>query len=225
MKKSEVNKGAFIGIWSGIIAALCCLGPLIIILFGLGTVSFALSVSEYKPFFLGAGILFIIGAIILYLRKKNKTCDINCFSLEGIKREKHFILSIILSMGITYVFLLYVVAPKISPIIYGSLSQEIGTSFQAKNTLTRVNPDKNLNLRILTLKIEGMTCESCAQGIEWYLLNQLDGVKEAKINYSQGKGEIIYNPEKITKEKLLNSEIFKTYKASVLSDQSLKEKK
>ena len=114
-QKSEIKKGVKDGALSGILASLCCVGPLIIVLFGLGSVSFALSFSQYKPYFLGLGLLFMIGAVGFHLKKKNKTCDINCFSVKGLKREKNFILSIVISMVIIYVLALYVLVPAISP--------------------------------------------------------------------------------------------------------------
>jgi len=211
--RQEIKKGVLTGVCSGIIASFCCLGPLIIIFLGLGTIPFALSITQYRPFFLALGIFFIVGAIILHLRMKNKTCDINCFSLEGIKKEKHFIFSIVLSMGITYFLLLYGMVPRISPIIYRSFSQ----NREVLKQITSLVPNENLNLQTLVLKIERMTCESCAGAIEWYFLNQLRGIKEVKIDFPKGKAEIIYNPKEITKEEILHSEIFKIYKATILN--------
>ena len=208
LKKSEIKKGASEGILTGIIASLCCLLPLLIILFGLGTISSALKISQYRSFFLGGGTLSLILAIILYLKRKSKFCNVNCLSFEGIKREKHFIISIILAMGITYLLLIYILVPKIFPIIFKNFAQKPEVLVQSEK------------LRVLTLKIEGMNCEGCAEAIKQYLLTQLQGIKEARIDYLQGKGEIIYNSAKITKEELLDNEIFKTYKSFILSDKS-----
>lgn len=213
IKKSEVKKGIKTGFWSGILASLCCVGPLVIVLFGLGSVSFALSLSQYRPYFLGLGFLFMIGAIFLHLNKKNKTCDINCFSVEGLKREKKFIISVVISMAIIYVFALYILVPAISPFIYGSLSQK--TTIQTGNTVNPIN--ENSDLRTLSLKINGMTCSGCAYGIQ-NILESLNGVVKAKVNYPEGTGEVIYDADKITKEEIVSS-VESPYSAEVIKDE------
>jgi len=50
----------------------------------------------------------------------------------------------------------------------------------------------NDNLRIAELKVEGMTCQSCAFGVE-YQLKQVPGVVAADVNYPEGDGYIIYD--------------------------------
>ncbi|CAG0948410.1 partial Copper-exporting P-type ATPase, partial [Methanosarcinales archaeon] len=47
-----------------------------------------------------------------------------------------------------------------------------------------------------TLKLTGMTCASCAQNIE-KVLNKIDGVKKATVNFSVEKATIEYDPGKV----------------------------
>ncbi len=216
IKKSELKKGVKTGFWSGILASLCCVGPLVIVLFGLGSVSFALSLSQYRPYFLGLGFLFMIGAIFLHLNKKNKTCDINCFSAEGLKREKKFIISVVVCMAVIYVFALYILVPAISPLIYGNAVAK--TQLSIHNSSNEMI--KNSKLYKLRVKISGMTCESCAFGIQ-SILQSLSGVVGAKVSYSEGAGEIIYNPEIITKEQIISSKVFSTYPTQIVSNEKL----
>ena len=216
-KKSEIKEGVKDGAISGILASLCCIGPLVVVLFGLGSISFALSISQYRPYFLGLGFLFMIGAIFLHLNKKSKTCGMNCLSIEGIKKEKIFLISTILSMVVIYILAIYVLVPAISPTIYNSMIQN--PIVQAGSTLNQIN--ENLDLRILDLKISGMTCTGCSSGIQ-SILQSLDGVVEAKVSYSEGNGEVKYNPKKITKEQIVNSEAFTNqYSAEIISDEKI----
>lgn len=117
IKESNKNESVKVGVVAGVLASLCCIGPIIIIFFGLGSVSFALSVTQYKPYFLVLGIIFIGLAIILHLKRKSKTCNINCMSLEGIKKEKKFIISIIITMVVIYLLMIYVVTPWLFKIL------------------------------------------------------------------------------------------------------------
>lgn len=278
--KSEIKEGAKAGFGAGMLASLCCVGPLVIVLFGLGSISFALSLSQYKPYFLGLGFIFMIGAIGFHLKRKNKTCDINCFSVEGLKKERRFILSVIVSMGIIYVLALYVLVPAISPAVYSntvskatqltppsnfericenngdswmkmkpmkdgkfvSNSECFGCMPDEKNHICSIseylNFDKSFGTEIkgspvnknnaitssdlhkVYVKISGMDCGGCATGVQ-SILQSLNGVVEARVNYPEGTGEIIYNPDVLTKEDIINSDAFSTYTAEIVSDEKL----
>lgn len=198
-KKLGIKEGFVSGFGGGVIASLCCIGPLIVILLGLGTLSFALSVSQYKPYFLILGFLSMTSAIIMHLRKKSKTCDINCFSVEGLKREKYFIGSVALTMMLVYVLALYVLVPAISPAVYASAVDH------QTNDRDSVDPGGGQAasgvLRQLELKISDITCTGCALGIE-YGFKELPGVVKAQVN-PDGTAYIIYNPAKVTKEEVL----------------------
>lgn len=86
-----------------------------------------------------------------------------------------------------------------------------------KRTNTEPIPD---NARMLTLKIDGMTCPSCSLG-EAVIYEELDGVFEAKIIYKEGLGKVIYDPAKITPEKIIT---FSTYSTSILKDENFEQK-
>ena len=86
-----------------------------------------------------------------------------------------------------------------------------------KKSNTEPIPD---NARMLTLKIDGMTCPSCSLG-EGTIYEELDGVFEAKILYKEGLGKIIYDPDKITPEKIIT---FATYSTSILKDEKFEKK-
>ena len=55
------------------------------------------------------------------------------------------------------------------------------------------------NKKSIDLDIAGMTCEHCAHSIE-NKLHQLKGVKQAKIHFEQGKGEVVFDPETVKAE-------------------------
>ncbi|MEK6848407.1 MAG: heavy metal-associated domain-containing protein [Nanoarchaeota archaeon] len=55
------------------------------------------------------------------------------------------------------------------------------------------------NLETANLEIEGMTCQSCALGVE-YELKQVDGVVDAKVNYQDGTGIVTFDPAVVNAE-------------------------
>jgi copper chaperone CopZ len=202
--------GIIIGIISALIASLCCLGLIIILLFGLSAFSFVFSLSKYNIYFLLAGISFATLAIAIYIRQRSKACS--CSYKESIRREKNFLI-ITLAIIISIYFLLTYV---ISPTAFSLLSSQKQISNEVSENYTLAN------LRFLTLKIDGMYCQGCAAGIEYFLLNNVDGVVNAKVYFPSGKVEVTYDVTKISKEKIvekINSELL--YKAYIINDTSL----
>ncbi len=93
-------------------ASLCCLSPIIILLMGLGTVSFASSLADtlygdYKWVFRGVGLFLLLVSLVLYFRGKG-VC-----TLDQAKKRKNEILNaalITVSVSVLgYIFFLYVV--------------------------------------------------------------------------------------------------------------------
>lgn len=110
MKIKELIKISAIPV---VLASLCCLSPIILLLAGFGTVSFAASLTDtlygdYKWAFRAFGLLALIIALVIYLRKEKNIC-----TLEETKRKKNEIINIVLLSLITgiigYIFFLYVV--------------------------------------------------------------------------------------------------------------------
>lgn len=96
-----------------VLASLCCLSPLILVLLGVSTVSFASSLAdtfygEYKWWFRGAGLLALLGALYAYLTRVKGICTID----EVQRRRNEIInyLALTLIVGVLgYLFFLYVV--------------------------------------------------------------------------------------------------------------------
>lgn len=109
MKFKEIFKITGIPV---VFASLCCLTPIILVLLGLSTITFAASLTnvlygDYKWAFRTAGLLLLVLSLFIYFRSKG-ICTIN-----EAKRQKNKIINIILisiiAAVIGYVFFLYVV--------------------------------------------------------------------------------------------------------------------
>lgn len=109
MKPKELLKLTGIPV---LFASLCCLSPLLLVFFGLASVSFAAELAdtfygEWKWAFRLAGLLFLSLFLFFYFRKKG-IC-----TLDQAKRHRNKIINTVLIVFITailgYVFFLYVV--------------------------------------------------------------------------------------------------------------------
>ncbi|MFZ3031756.1 MAG: hypothetical protein WA082_01855 [Candidatus Moraniibacteriota bacterium] len=99
-----------------VFASLCCLSPVILVLFGLSSVTFAASLADtfygdYKWLFRAFGLLLLFGSIVFYFRKQG-VC-----TLDQVKRERNRIINVILVTVVAsvlgYLFFLYVVVEYI----------------------------------------------------------------------------------------------------------------
>ncbi|MBT3866154.1 hypothetical protein HOF78_03595 [Candidatus Woesearchaeota archaeon] len=93
-------------------ASLCCLSPIILLLFGFGTVSYAASLTDvlygqYKWIFRLLGLILLTISLIIYFRKK-KICTI-----DQVKRRKNEIVNtvlvVLISAVVAYIIWLYVI--------------------------------------------------------------------------------------------------------------------
>ncbi len=95
------------------VASLCCLSPLVLVSFGLATVSFASSLSDilygqYKWVFRTVGLTLLLISIVIYFRKQKGICSID----EAKKRRQEIINTTLLFLiiGVVgYIFFLYVI--------------------------------------------------------------------------------------------------------------------
>jgi hypothetical protein len=96
-----------------IFASLCCLSPVILVLLGLSTVSFASSLAdtlygEYKWYFRGVGLALLAIALVYYFRRTKGIC-----TLDQVKKRRNEIINIVAISFIVailgYIFFLYVV--------------------------------------------------------------------------------------------------------------------
>jgi len=75
--------------------------------------------------------------------------------------------------------------------------------------------------REVELAISGMTCPYCSKGVSTSLL-QLDGIIKTNITLEKRGGTVIYDSSKLTKEEIVNSNIFEgLYKAKIIDDKSV----
>lgn len=96
-----------------VLASLCCLSPVILVLIGVSSVSFASSLADtlygdYKWVFRGVGLLTLLGALWFYFTRKKGICTID----EAVKRRNEIINYVALTIiaGVLgYLFFLYVV--------------------------------------------------------------------------------------------------------------------
>lgn len=114
MKESEktTNSALRWGLFSALLASLCCIGPLVLILFGIGGASTALSIGYRKPYFLIFGLFVLAIGFSLIYRK-------NC-KREHLSRKQQLVIfgGSFITASLLYYLLTFVLTPLIAPLVY-----------------------------------------------------------------------------------------------------------
>lgn len=107
------------GFLPGLIATLCCLGPLILIMLGSISASTALSFTMYNRYFIVLGIIILAATLWFYIRKRRQIICTGCATKQQERwRIFYFVIASAVVAILTYVFMFYLVLPWLGPIIY-----------------------------------------------------------------------------------------------------------
>jgi hypothetical protein len=110
MKIKEILKISSLPV---VFASLCCLSPIILVLLGLSTLTFATSLGDilygsYKWAFRGFGLILLVISLVLHFRRQKGICTV-----DEVKKRRNEIINTVMLTLITaivgYIFFLYVV--------------------------------------------------------------------------------------------------------------------
>lgn len=95
-----------------IFASLCCLSPIVIVLLGLGSLSFAGSLADnlyynYRWLFRVIGVLLLVASLVYYFRQKG-ICTLD----QAKKQRNKIINTVLITFGVSifaYIIWLYVI--------------------------------------------------------------------------------------------------------------------
>jgi len=193
--ESPSVSAAKFGILGALAAVLCCLGPLIPILLGVGGAAALFGLDRFKPLFIGLGLLILAAASWAAVRKQNRCC-----TAPSRKRNAQTV-AMIFGIGIGFYLLLqYAFVPAIASVASSRLAA-------AHQSAENVSPAAG---EVVQLRIDGMTCAGCAIGIERALLD-IPGVLSAKVNWQTGIGAVSIVTGKVLPEDLIKAKVQDQY--------------
>ncbi|PIP67908.1 MAG: hypothetical protein COW92_03975 [Candidatus Omnitrophica bacterium CG22_combo_CG10-13_8_21_14_all_43_16] len=188
-------KASKLGILSAAIASICCLGPFVLILLGLGSLGIGAAIGKYHWYFIAAALLLLTFAWGSYLKKK-RACDLKACKMEN---KKITLFTLIISTLIVAIF--------VTLNIYTYVVQKDFTDKRTKAGL--------IETRTVVIPVEGMTCFTCELAVS-SAIKKVKGVVTAKASAKEGKARVEYDPSKTSIEQLVEA-INKTgYKASLI---------
>jgi len=168
MKKTSLSTVG--GIITAIVASLCCIGPVLVALIGIGSVGAFAFFENYRPYLIGATILLLGVAFYFVYRKREIKCeDGSCKIQDAGKWNKVGVWSATFLAAIAIAFPYLGVAP----------SSPTNVAVQGK--------------AVVSLNVEGMDCKACAAGVEGSIAN-IHGVHKARVSFEKGEAVIEYDP-------------------------------
>ena len=183
---------------SALAASLCCLGPLVAAVLGIGGFAASSWFAAWRPYFLAASFGLLALAWYLTYRRAPGTCadGESCAPAAGRKGAK--------------IFLWVVTALAIPAALFPSLLSLGGTSLA---TATKADGTE------LRVRIPSMDCVACAKGIE-ATLRRTPGVIHATVDYDTKNAVIVFDPQRTTAAELIATIDRTGFKAEKISQTS-----
>lgn len=101
------------GVVSAFIASLCCVGPLVLILLGMGGASTVLAIGYRKLYFLLFGLLILVAGLTFLYQK-------NCCRSQPLSRKQQLFIfggSVLIAV-LLYYLLTFIIVPFLAPLVF-----------------------------------------------------------------------------------------------------------
>ena len=166
-----------LGMLSALTASVCCLGPLLLVLLGLGGLGFGAVIGKYHGWFIaGAGVLLML-AWRNYFKEK-KFCESAHCEMES-KKMTRTILTFATAVVLTFAGLnLYTYAK-------GSITDEISKE----------------GVQVF-IPVEGMSCFTCEIAVQ-SAVKKLPGVYQVKASAKDYVAIVSYDPQKTNLDQIV----------------------
>jgi mercuric ion transport protein len=174
-------------------ASLCCVGPLVFALLGLGAFGASAVFEPLRPYLLaGAVLLLAFGFYATYWRRPTACAPGEACAPQNTSRAGRLML---------WCMTVLVVAFALSPYYVGS----IGSALTRKPTPGATAPAQSAGrvdaLETITVQVEGMDCASCEIPIR-AALEKTVGVREAEVSYQRGEARVTFDPQQTDAQRI-----------------------
>ncbi len=170
---------------TAIVASACCWLPLLLLAFGLSAVGVSATFQQVRPLFLGVTTLLLgIAFYFAYFRKQACGPGSSC-AAPNLKLRRFNRVLLWLATAVVLAFAMF--------------PQYVGLLANASTSPTAVAADTETT--IVTLDIDGMTCEACAMHLQ-AALGSVAGVQTASVSYAGGQAVLSVSSNAPTRSEL-----------------------
>src|SRR6266853_1342868 len=187
MQKEKVT--AVGSVLAAVAASICCIGPLVAVLLGAGSLAAASGLQKWRPAFLGVTFVLLgVAWYLTYRKPKAQGCaeGTACAATPGAKGGK-FVLWIATALAVALAAL---------PLYAGAVARLLHPEGAV--------PPRGAGANVATFKVEiaSMDCAACAVNIQ-RALRKVDGVARAEVVFKTKAAIIEYDPARISPEKVI----------------------
>ncbi len=178
-------------IFTAIAASICCIGPVVLAVIGVGGAGIFSKFEIVRPYFIVFTLILIGLGFYLTYRKKEVLCENGTCKIKKANKWNKISLW---SATVLVIFLLAFPYLKLS----------------SQNQINQ--PIKSEVVEVI-IPVQGMTCSGCEYNVE-KAVNKLDGIIQVKADHKKGKTYVKFEKGKVSIDKIVNA-INKTgYKAT-----------
>lgn len=207
-EKTESQLTIWGAMLAGLVASLCCFGPLLFAVLGLGAFGAAGIFAAARPYLLVLAVLLLaLGFYRAYFRR-DKTCEPGeaCATKPTSRLGR---------VGL-WIASVAVLAFALSPYYAG----RIAAAWASKNppvpamppTDPTTNEAANASIETVTIQVEGMHCSACEAPIR-AALQQTPGVRNVDVSYKRGDARVEFDPKRTSVEQIKRAINSTGYKA------------
>jgi len=174
---------------AAVAASICCIGPVVAVILGVGSLAAASGLEKWRPLFLG--VTFVLLGVAWYLTYRKPRIEgcadgASCATKPAVKGGK----------GVLWIATALAVALAALPLYAGAVArllhpEELGPARSAGG-----------NVESLKVKIPSMDCAACAVNIQRTLRKE-EGVARAEVVFKTKEAVIEYDPARISAEKIV----------------------
>ncbi len=191
------------------VASLCCIGPLLFVVLGLGAFGAAAAFETARPYLLGLAVLILaFGFYRAYFRRAEACAPGEACATKPVNKASR--------VGL-WIASIAVLAFALSPYYVGYISAAIIRRQPPVAATPSVAPaaDNSVsqsNLQTVTVQVEGMDCVSCEMPIK-AALERVPGVRSSDVSYKRGDARVEFDPKQTSVEQIKRAISSTGYKA------------
>ncbi len=190
MKKENVFIGG--AVFAAIASSLCCVLPLVAVLFGVGAFGAASAFDTLRPYLLVLAFAALgFSFYRIYFRREECAEGQSCATKPVSKINQLFL----------WVGVLVISAFALAPYYTGYLMAAASKQPISNEVMPAVSSEESQANKTVVIAVEGMTCGGCESHIN-ETLKKLNGVVSAEASYENKNVKVVYNPKQITLEQI-----------------------
>ncbi len=192
-----------------VLASACCIGPLVLTLFGLSALGAWTAFASFRPLFLGTAAVTLGAAFYFaYFRAPECAPNATCAVVPARVTRLHRGFLWLVAVAVAGIALF----PPLAGTFLGGGTLPVGTEQATTQEVSSVNP----NIATVRLTIPGMDCPACVWGIE-RTLKHVPGVVSVSVNFKHKEAVVQTHSRQVPPQALADAvNVFDpAYKAAI----------